>query len=198
MGISKGGTEAYLAAAVDPRIATVVPIIGVQSYRWALEHDQWRARVNTFWPPAQAAARSEGGDEIDAAFVRRFYDRVVPGIYGELDAPSVLPAHRAAAAAGHQRRFRSAHTASGRSGICCGGAPRLRGDGRRRQAGALSATECRPRVHAGRGTCHGRLVRQMAHGRWSIVMGVGRWALGLGRWAMGVLRSSVGEVSAPR
>ena len=60
MGISKGGTEAYIAAAVDPRIAVVVPIIGVQSFRWALDHDQWRARVNTFWPPTQAAARSEG------------------------------------------------------------------------------------------------------------------------------------------
>jgi len=90
MGISKGGTEAYLAAAVDPRIAAVVPIIGVQSYRWALDHNQWRARVNTFWPPTQAAARSEGVTDIDAAFVRRFYDRVVPGIYGDLDAPSVL------------------------------------------------------------------------------------------------------------
>jgi dienelactone hydrolase len=90
MGISKGGTEAYLAAAADPRIAAVVPIIGVQSYRWALDHDQWRPRVNTFWPPTQAAARSEGVTEINAAFVRRFYDRVVPGIYGDLDAPSVL------------------------------------------------------------------------------------------------------------
>jgi dienelactone hydrolase len=90
MGISKGGTEAYLAAAADPRIAAVVPVIGVQSYRWALDHDQWRPRVNTFWPPTQAAARSEGVGEVDAAFVRRFYDRVVPGIYGDLDAPSAL------------------------------------------------------------------------------------------------------------
>jgi dienelactone hydrolase len=91
MGISKGGTEAYLAAAADPRIAAVVPIIGVQGFRWALDHDQWRPRVGTFWIAAEAAARSEGIDEINAAFVRRFYDRVVPGIYGDLDAPSVLP-----------------------------------------------------------------------------------------------------------
>ena len=90
MGISKGGTEAYLAAAADSRISVVVPIIGVQSFRWSLDHDQWRARVNTFWPPAQAAARGEGIADIDAAFVRRFYDRVVPGIYSDLDAPSVL------------------------------------------------------------------------------------------------------------
>jgi len=90
MGISRGGTEAYLAAAMDPRISAVVPIIGVQSYRWALEHDAWQPRVGTFWTAAEGAARDEGVKEIDAAFVRKFYDRVVPGIYGELDAPSVL------------------------------------------------------------------------------------------------------------
>lgn len=28
---------------------------------------------------------------IDAAFVRKFYDRVVPGIYGEFDGPAMLP-----------------------------------------------------------------------------------------------------------
>ena len=60
MGISRGGTEAYLAAAADPRIAAVVPIIGVQSFQWALDHDQWRPRVGTFGPVAEAAARSEG------------------------------------------------------------------------------------------------------------------------------------------
>ena len=90
MGISRGGTEAYLAAAADSRIAAVVPVIGVQGFRWALDHDQWRPRVGTFGPVTEAAARSEGMAQVDAAFVRRFYDRVVPGIYADLDAPSVL------------------------------------------------------------------------------------------------------------
>jgi dienelactone hydrolase len=90
MGISKGGTEAYLAAAADARISVVVPIIGVQSFRWALDNDRWQPRVGTFSRPVEAAARDEGIARIDAAFVRRFYDRVVPGIYGDLDAPSVL------------------------------------------------------------------------------------------------------------
>lgn len=89
MGISRGGTEAYLAAAVDPRIAVVVPIIGVQGYRWALDNDQWRPRVGTFLPPVEGAARYEGVP-VDSAFVRRFYDRVVPGIYGDYDADSML------------------------------------------------------------------------------------------------------------
>ncbi len=90
MGISKGGTEAYLAAAVDPRIAAAVPIIGVQGFRWALDNDQWQARVSTFAPPVEAAARDARVPKIDAAFVRRFYDRVAPGIYGDYDAGSML------------------------------------------------------------------------------------------------------------
>ena len=90
MGISRGGTEAYLAAAVDPRIAAVVPIIGVQGYRWALDNDRWQPRVGTFQPPVEAAARHEGVP-VDAAFVRRFYDRVAPRIYGDYDAGSMLP-----------------------------------------------------------------------------------------------------------
>ena len=89
MGISKGGTEAYLAAAVDPRIAAAVPIIGVQGYRWALDNNQWQARVSTFAPPVEQAARDERAG-VDAAFVRRFYDRVAPGIYGEYDAGPML------------------------------------------------------------------------------------------------------------
>jgi dienelactone hydrolase len=88
-GISKGGTEAYLAAAVDPRIAAAVPIIGVQGFRWALDNNQWQARVGTFAPAVDAAARDERV-RVDAAFVRRFYDRVAPGIYGDYDAGSML------------------------------------------------------------------------------------------------------------
>ena len=90
MGISKGGTEAYLAAAVDLRIAVVVPIIGVQSFRWALDHDQWQPRVAMFGNAVENAARDEQISKLDAQFVRRFYDRVAPGIYSELDGPSVL------------------------------------------------------------------------------------------------------------
>jgi dienelactone hydrolase len=90
MGISKGGTEAYLAAAVDARIAAAVPIIGVQGFRWALDNDRWQPRVSTFSPAVQGAARDEGVAKVDATFVRRFYDRVVPGIYGDYDAGSML------------------------------------------------------------------------------------------------------------
>lgn len=90
IGFSKGGMEGYLAAAADPRIAVVVPCIGVQSFRWALDNESWRSRVETFKPAIEAAAKDEG-EMVSAAFVRRFYDRVVPGIYGEFDGPAMLP-----------------------------------------------------------------------------------------------------------
>ena len=90
-GISKGGMETYLAAAADPRIAAAVPVIGVQSFRWALDHDAWQSRVGTFQAAVDAAAADAGLKTVDAALVRRFYDRVVPGIYGAFDAPAMLP-----------------------------------------------------------------------------------------------------------
>jgi alpha-beta hydrolase superfamily lysophospholipase len=90
MGISKGGMETYLAAAADPRIAAAVPVIGVQSFRWALDHDRWQPRVETILGAIAAAARDSFAP-LDAEFVRGFYDRVVPGIYSDFDGPAMLP-----------------------------------------------------------------------------------------------------------
>lgn len=90
IGISKGGMEGYLAAAVDERIKAVVPCISAQSFRWAIEHDSWQARVSTFQRAFTAAAR-EAGVQPDAEFLRRFYDRVAPGIYSDFDGPEMLP-----------------------------------------------------------------------------------------------------------
>lgn len=91
MGFSKGGIETYLAAAVDPRIAAAVPCIGVQSFRWALENGQWKARIATIQDGFDAAARDAGEKNPGAEFVRKFYARVVPGIEGEFDGPAMLP-----------------------------------------------------------------------------------------------------------
>jgi len=89
-GISKGGMETYLAAAVDPRIAVAVPMIGVQSFRWALDHSAWDSRAWTLREAVDAAAK-EAGTGVGAPFMRRFYDKVAPGVYGEFDGPSMLP-----------------------------------------------------------------------------------------------------------
>jgi dienelactone hydrolase len=91
IGFSKGGMETYLTAAVDSRVAAAVPCIGVQSFGWALDHNAWQSRVGTFQAAVDAAARDENVDSIDAAFIRRFYDRVAPGVYSQFDGPAMLP-----------------------------------------------------------------------------------------------------------
>jgi dienelactone hydrolase len=88
-GISKGGIETYLAAAADPRIAVAVPYIGVQSFKWALENGQWRARIATIQPAFDAAV-AQAGKTGNADFVREFYARVAPGIDGQFDGPEML------------------------------------------------------------------------------------------------------------
>jgi dienelactone hydrolase len=90
-GISKGGIETYLTAAADPRIAAAVPYIGVQSFKWALDNGQWRARVATI-QEAFDASRAHAGKADNAEFVREFYARVVPGIDGQFDGPAMLSA----------------------------------------------------------------------------------------------------------
>ena len=91
VGLSKGGTEAYLAAAADPRIAVVVPLIGVQSYGWSLQHAAaWEARTWTLRAATQAAADANH-EGVNAAFVRKFYDKIAPGLVDRFDGPAMLP-----------------------------------------------------------------------------------------------------------
>ena len=90
MGISKGGMETYLAAAIDPRIATAVPLIGVQSFGWGLEHGAWDSRAWTLREALDSAAK-ESGESVGVGFMRKFYDRVAPGVHGEFDGPKMLP-----------------------------------------------------------------------------------------------------------
>jgi len=89
-GISKGGIETYLTAAADPRVAAAVPYIGVQSFKWALENGAWPARIATIQDAFDAAAAGAGKPARNAAFVRDFYARVVPGVDGEFDGPAML------------------------------------------------------------------------------------------------------------
>ena len=91
IGFSKGGFELYVAAAVDERIAAAVPCIGVQSFGWALEHNAWQSRVSTIQSAVDGAARDAGVRSVNAAFVRRFYERVAPGVHQEFDGQIMLP-----------------------------------------------------------------------------------------------------------
>jgi dienelactone hydrolase len=91
-GISKGGIETYLTAAADPRVAAAVSYIGVQSFKWALDNGQWRARIATVQGGFDAAAASAAKSADSVDFVREFYARVVPGIDGPFDGPAMLAA----------------------------------------------------------------------------------------------------------
>jgi dienelactone hydrolase len=89
-GASKGGIETYLTAAVEPRVAAAVSERGVQSFKWALDHGGWDSRAWTI-RDALAATADDSKAPVNAAFMRQFYDRVAPGIYGQFDAPAMLP-----------------------------------------------------------------------------------------------------------
>lgn len=89
-GFSKGGIETYLIAAVEPRVAVAVAAHGVQSFKWGLDHGGWDSRAWTIRDAIEAAAE-ETGAGVTVQFVRKFYDRVAPGIYGDFDGPAMLP-----------------------------------------------------------------------------------------------------------
>lgn len=91
LGISKGGIETYLAAAVDPRIAAAVPCIGVESFRWAAENNSWQSRIGTVQAAFDAAAKESGVEKPDGSFVHAFYARVAPGLDREFDGPAMVP-----------------------------------------------------------------------------------------------------------
>jgi dienelactone hydrolase len=90
-GISKGGIETIFTAAMDKRIAVAVPFIGVQSFEWALENNDWQGRIGTIQNAFDTIAKENGVTNADSAFVQKFYDRVAPGIYSEFDGPKILP-----------------------------------------------------------------------------------------------------------
>ena len=91
IGNSKGGTEAYLAAAADERIAAVVSLIGVQSFGWSLRRPAaWEARTWSFRAAVEAAA-ADSSEPVNARFMRRFYDRIAPGLVDRFDGPAMLP-----------------------------------------------------------------------------------------------------------
>lgn len=91
-GESLGGMHAWLAAAVDTRYTVVVPIIGVQGFRWAIDHDKWQARVSSIKTVFEEARIDLGKSEIDKEVVEKVWDRIAPGLDSKFDAPQTVPA----------------------------------------------------------------------------------------------------------
>jgi fermentation-respiration switch protein FrsA (DUF1100 family) len=91
-GISMGGMETWMAAAVDKRIKVVVPNIAVQSFKWSLENDKWQGRAATIKSAHERVARDMGDAGLNATNVKALWDKIIPGITGEFDCPSMLRA----------------------------------------------------------------------------------------------------------
>lgn len=89
-GISMGGIESYMAAAVDPRVKVVVVGIAAQSFKWILDNNQWQGRAGTITGAHAKAAKDLGDTGPNAKNVKAMWDRIVPGITDEFDCPSLL------------------------------------------------------------------------------------------------------------
>lgn len=90
LGISMGGIETWLAGAVDERVAVAVPAISMQSFRWGLENDAWQGRAATIKGAHEAAAKDLGAGRVNARVCRELWGKVVPGILGPFDGPSMV------------------------------------------------------------------------------------------------------------
>ena len=92
MGISMGGMNTYLTAAVDPRVKVAVPCIGVTSFGYQLETGTFRPRTATLPRFHQAVAEALGEPEVNTRVVRAAWNRVLPGILDRFDCPRMLEA----------------------------------------------------------------------------------------------------------
>jgi len=90
-GISLGGMITWLTAAIDPRVAAAVPLIGVQGFRWALDHHQWEARYKSIPKVFEAAAKAAGKPAVDAEVVQDVWQTLLPGLLEKYDSPASLP-----------------------------------------------------------------------------------------------------------
>ncbi|KAK9211102.1 hypothetical protein WN943_000476 [Citrus x changshan-huyou] len=110
-GESLGGMHAWYAAA-DTRYKVIVPIIGVQGFRWAIENDKWQARVGSIKAVFEEARTDLGKSTIDKEVVEKVsyrvpvhihahsvtsfhmlvWDRIAPGLASQFDSPYTIPA----------------------------------------------------------------------------------------------------------
>lgn len=89
-GISMGGIQTWLAASVDPRIKVSVLDIAVQSFKWSLDNNHWQGRVHTIQNAHEKVAHDMGDAEVNQKNVKAMWDKIIPGITGEFDCPSMM------------------------------------------------------------------------------------------------------------
>ncbi|HEY4062937.1 MAG TPA: acetylxylan esterase [Puia sp.] len=89
-GISMGGIETWMAASVDPRVKVIVLDIAAQSFKWSLDNDRWQGRVGTIRGAHVQAAKDLGDSAVNGRNVKIVWDKLLPGITGEFDCPSLI------------------------------------------------------------------------------------------------------------
>jgi len=90
VGISMGGIQTWLAASVDERVKVIIPLIGVQSFRWSLDNNRWHDRAKTIQKVHEAAANDIGEKEVNAKVCEVLWNKLIPGILGDFDCPNML------------------------------------------------------------------------------------------------------------
>ncbi|WP_100340053.1 alpha/beta hydrolase family protein [Mucilaginibacter auburnensis] len=89
-GISMGGIETYMAAAIEPRIKVVVVGIAAQSFKWILDNNQWQGRTGTIADAHKKASVDIGDKDINTKNVKAVWEKIIPGVTDEFDCPSLL------------------------------------------------------------------------------------------------------------
>lgn len=90
-GVSLGGMVVWLAAAAEPKISVVAPLIGFQWFDWAAKNDNFHGRVASLSPLFETMAKTDlGKAEVDSETFVRVLDRITPGLRTEFDAPFSL------------------------------------------------------------------------------------------------------------
>lgn len=85
-GVSLGGMHSWFAGAADERWMAVAPLIGVQSFRYAVEQGCFQARVASIQAVFDAAATDVGGGEVTGEVVKAVWERICPGLLDRFDA----------------------------------------------------------------------------------------------------------------
>jgi dienelactone hydrolase len=90
LGVSMGGIQTWLAAAVDERVAVACPLIAVQSFKWSLDNDKWQGRAKTIQATHDTAAKDLGEPAVNRRVCRELWNKVIPGILTDFDCPNML------------------------------------------------------------------------------------------------------------
>ncbi len=90
IGFRKGVIGTWMAASVDDRVKVAVPAIAVQSFAWGLKNDAWQGRAKTISAAHADAASDLGESEVNAKVCRKLWDKIIPGVTGDFDCPSLL------------------------------------------------------------------------------------------------------------